>query len=134
MKKQLLISIFAVSSICFVGGCHSDSSSSSSTATTEPVADAPPSKPIPPDSIFAKVKMGMSEGEVQATIGTPTTVDTYQTGKAFIPFHFSGSDDVRRTAHYKGVGTITFSLNSAYGSSYSVVSIDYDPSEPGFAK
>jgi len=131
MKKQLAASLLAASALCFSVGCHSDSTS---TATTAPAAEVTPSKPIPPDSIFAKVKVGMSEDEVIATIGAPTTLDTYQTGKAFIPFHFSGSDDVRQCGHYKGVGTITYSLNSTYGSSYSVLSIDYDPTEPGFAK
>ena len=134
MKKQLAASLLAASALCFSVGCHSDSSSSASSATTEPVAEAKPAIPIPPDSVFAKVKVGMSEGEVVATIGAPTSLDTYQTGKAFIPFHFSGSDDVRQCGHYKGVGTITYSLNSTYGSSYSVLSVDYDPSEPGFAK
>jgi hypothetical protein len=78
--------------------------------------------------------MGESEDEVNATIGQPTSIENYQTGKAWIPFHYSGSDNMRRTGHYKGVGTITFSLDSAYSSRFSVISIDYDPNEPGFAK
>jgi hypothetical protein len=75
--------------------------------------------------------MGMSE--VYATIGQPTSTHGYITGKSFIPFHY-GSDNSRQVAHYKGVGTITFSQNSAFSSGYSVISIDYDPNEPGFEK
>ena len=63
-------------------GCSSNSSSSSSAQE----ADVPlVSKPVPPDSPFAKVKVGMASDEVFATIGRPTSEDTYQTGKAFIP-------------------------------------------------
>jgi hypothetical protein len=136
MKTHLLKSIAILSLLCLFSGCHGGDASSSS-ATQPSVAEGPvtqPSVPIPPDSIFAKVKVGMSQDQVFATIGQPTSLDRYQTGKAWIPFHFSGSDDARSTAHYKGVGTITFSLDSAYSSSFSVISIDYDPSEPGFAK
>ena len=35
------------------------------------------------------------------------------TGKAFIPFHYSGGDDMRMAAHYKGVGVITFGNDSS---------------------
>jgi hypothetical protein len=91
------------------------------------------SAPIPPDSIFAKVKIGMDKNEVIATIGPPTTEGMYQTGKAWIPYHFGG-DNMRATAHYKGVGSITYSSNSAFTSGMSVMSIDYDPTDPGFEK
>jgi hypothetical protein len=36
------------------------------------------------------------------------------------------------TAHYKGIGTITFSQDHAFTSRMSVISIDYDPNDPGF--
>jgi hypothetical protein len=116
--------------VCFFVGCHSSDSSSSS----ESLAATQPAVPIPPDSPFAKVKMGMSKEEVDATIGQPTSVYSFQTGKAWIPFHFSGSDDARIRSHYKGIGSITFTLDSAYTSRFSVMSIDYDPSDPGFEK
>jgi hypothetical protein len=78
--------------------------------------------------------MGMSENEVTVTIGPPTTFDTYQTPKAYLPFPFNGSDTARKISHYKGVGRITYSQDSAYASRFSVIGIDYDPSEPGFGK
>lgn len=109
------------------GGSSSSSDSSSSTASA-----APATQPIPPDSIFAKVHMGEEQTEVYAAIGQPTSTNSYQTGKAFIPFHYGGGDDVRQAAHYKGVGIITFGNDSAYTSGYSVVNITYDPNEPGY--
>jgi hypothetical protein len=113
---------------CSILGCGSSSSSS----TQEPEVPVV-SKPIPPDSPFTKIKAGMASDEVFAAIGRPTSEDTYQTGKAFIPFHYGG-DNVRMAAHYKGQGIITFSQDSSFTSSMSVMSIDYDPDEPGFVK
>jgi hypothetical protein len=113
-------------------GCSSSSNSGSSSAAQEPEVPVV-SKPIPPDSPFAKVKVGMASDEVFATIGRPTSEDTYQTGKAFIPFHYGG-DNVRMAAHYKGQGIITFSQDSAFTSSFSVMSVDYDADEPGYVK
>jgi hypothetical protein len=109
--------------------CSSSSSSSSAQEAETPVI----SKPIPPDSPFAKIKIGMASDEVFATIGRPTSESTYQTGKAFIPFHYGG-DNVRMAAHYKGMGIITFSQDSSFSSSMSVMSVDYNPDEPGFDK
>ena len=109
-------------------GCSS-SSNSSSQEPEVPVV----SKPVPPDSPFAKIKVGMAFDEAFATLGRPTSGDTYQTGKAFIPFHYGG-DNVRMAAHFKGQGIIAFSQDSAFTSSVSVMSIDYDPDEPGFVK
>jgi hypothetical protein len=91
------------------------------------------SAPIPPDSPFAKVKVGMGSDEVFATIGQPTSMTSYATGKAWIPFHYGG-DNARSVAHYKGIGSITFSQNHAFTSGMSVMRIDYDPSDPGFER
>jgi hypothetical protein len=115
-----------------IGGCLGACQSTSS--APEPEAATPVvSRPLPPDSPLAKVKIGMGAEEVFATIGPPTSESTYQTGKAFIPFHFGG-DNVRMAARYKGQGIITFSQDSAFTSGMSVISIDYDPEEPGFEK
>ena len=116
---------------CSSGGSSSSSSSDNSSSSSTAAA-APSTQPIPPDSIFAKVKMGEERDQVYATIGQPTSFNTYQTGKAFIPFHYGGGDDVRMSAHYKGVGVITFANDSAYTSGWSVEDIHYDPSEPGY--
>jgi hypothetical protein len=128
MLKLFVSSIALLATLSFFAGCHSSGDSSSSAAA--PAATEPA---IPPDSIFAKIKVGEEKDAVFATIGQPTSLGTpYQTGKAFIPFHYGGGDDMRMGAHYKGVGLITFGNDSAYTSSWSVVDIHYDPNEPGY--
>jgi hypothetical protein len=124
--------LFALLLACFVTlgiGCASGGDSSSA-ATTEEVEA--PKIPIPADSPFAKIKEGMSSQEVVATIGPPTTSGGYQTGKAWIPFHYGG-DNYRVDAHYKGIGWITYSSDSTFTSGMSVIEIHYDPTDPGFA-
>jgi hypothetical protein len=131
LKKWTLCSAVLLP-ICVSLGCSSSNSSSSSASAQPTTAPATqPAIPIPPDSPFAKVKIGMGFDEVSATIGPPTSTFSYATGKAWIPFHFGG-DNSRMTAYYKGIGTITFSQNSAFTSGMSAVEIDYDPTEPGF--
>jgi hypothetical protein len=138
MLKHVCLSLGMVSLI-LLAGCGGDSTTTSSSDTTQPaVADAPPpatqptTLPIPPDSIFAKIHVGEEMNEVYATIGPPNSVDSYQTGKGYNPFNFSGSDSYRQRAHYKGVGTITFSNDSRFSSGANVESVDYDPTERGY--
>jgi len=131
MLKLFVSSLALVATLMFFAGCGSSSSSSSDSTTT--VSPATTEAAIPPDSIFAKVKVGEERDQVFAIIGQPNSMSgPYQTGKAFIPFHYGGGDDMRMAAHYKGVGIITFGNDSAYTSGYSVVDIHYDPSEPGY--
>jgi hypothetical protein len=133
LKQRLAVSAMLLAAVAFVG-CSSNGSSSSSSSTSasdNPPPATQPSKPIPPDSPFAKIKEGMDREQVVATIGQPTSWNSYITGKSFIPFHY-GSDNSRMVAHYKGIGTITFTQNSAFTSGYSVMSVDYDPAEPGY--
>jgi hypothetical protein len=113
-------------------GCASGGSEKPSKA--EAPAEAPeaaPAVPIPADSPFAKVQLGMNMDEVNATIGQPTSSHSYATGKAWIPFHFGG-DNARLEAHYKGTGRLTFSQKSAFTSDMKLLRVDYDPNEPGF--
>jgi hypothetical protein len=125
-----------LTSIAILGlfmGCNSSGSNGSSTQASNATPPSAATRPIPPDSIFAKVHMGQEMDEVFRTIGQPNFLsEPYQTGKAWIPFHYGGGDDVRRAAHYKGVGIITFGNDSAYTSGFSVVDISYDPNEPGY--
>jgi hypothetical protein len=130
MTTRLLGSIAVLCVGGFFAGCHS--SGSSTAASDAAPATQAAALPIPPDSIFAKVKMGEERDQVFAAIGQPTSTSNYVTGKAWIPFHYSGSDDVRMAAHYKGVGIITFGNDSSYTSGYSVVDISYDPNETGY--
>jgi hypothetical protein len=132
MRKSWTGLLGAMLAMSALAGCASNGSSSA--AKSEPAAATKPSIPIPPGSPFAKVKIGMGKDEVFAKIGLPFAQNTQTTGKAWIPFHFSGSDDFRLIARYKGEGTITFSNDSAYTSGMSVISIDYDPTEPGYER
>lgn len=78
------------------------------------------------------VKAGMSMQEVETLCGPPTSSHSYQTGKAWIPFHFKGNDDYRTEFHYKGQGSITFSNTSAYTSGMRVKTVRLNPSDSGF--
>jgi hypothetical protein len=137
-RQRITASAMLLAAVAFSGCSSSGSSSSTSSSAPQQTADAPapatqPSRPIPPDSPFAKVHEGEGSDEVFATIGQPTSMSSYITGKSFIPFHYGG-DNSRMLAHYKGIGSITFSQNSAFSSGYSVMEIDYDPTDPGYSK
>lgn len=131
MRKPWLALFATLLLVTFVAGCHSSNSDSS---TTKKAEIEKPKRPIPADSPFALVKEGMGSDEVFTKIGQPTSQSHYVTGKAWIPFHFSGSDTHRMAAHYKGLGIITFGNDSAYTSGMSVVDIEYDPNETGYEK
>lgn len=83
-------------------------------------------------SFFSKVKVGMYSKQVMDLIGAPTDQKSYQTGKAFIPFHFGG-DNYRTEYHYKGEGTLTFS-GGGMGDigSLKLIKINPDPDETGY--
>ena len=58
---------------------------------------------IPPNAPFAKIKIGMGQGQVHSILGQSTDSKTYQTGKMWIPFYF-GNDTLRTEELYRGVG------------------------------
>ena len=133
MRNLFLSSLGIVAALWFIAGCHSGGDSTTQADnSSNAVAPSAATRPIPPDCIFAKVKMGEERDQVFREIGQPTSVNSYITGKAFIPFHYGGGDENRLSAHHKGVGIITFGNDSAYTSGYSVVDISYDPNEPGY--
>jgi hypothetical protein len=84
------------------------------------------------DSKFAKVHDGMYSKEIIDLIGNPTDQKSFQTGKAFIPFHF-GSDNYRTEFHYKGEGVLTFS-GGGMGEmgSLKLIKVEVDPKESGY--
>jgi hypothetical protein len=127
MMKRSMLAV-AILSAGFMVGCGS-----STPPATQPTTQAEaPKIPIPPDSPLAKIKEGMGYDEVVAAIGQPTTPPYYyQTGKAWIPFHYGG-DNYRLRAHWKGQGSITFSSNGSFTSGSSVMEVDYDPNDKGF--
>ncbi len=112
-------------------GCRSKAEKQKEQQDKQAAAETEMKAKIPPDSPMAKVNFGMSEGEVGAILGPPTSQDNHTTGKQWIPFNFSGRDTFRQVYYYKGMGRVEFSSGS-WGQRNGVVVIDYDPDEPGF--
>ncbi|MCK9608896.1 MAG: hypothetical protein M0R33_20845 [Methylomonas sp.] len=88
---------------------------------------------FPADSPFAKIQIGMTQGQVHEILGQPTDTKSYQTGKAWIPFYF-GPDTMRTDEFYKGVGSVTYTGAGIGGVHWKVFRAVYNPAEDGFAK
>jgi outer membrane protein assembly factor BamE (lipoprotein component of BamABCDE complex) len=86
---------------------------------------------VPANVPFAKIKIGMSQGQVHSILGQPTDSKIYQTGKMWIPFYF-GSDTHRTEELYKGVGRIIYTGMGIGGVNLTVFKATYDPNEAGF--
>jgi len=86
---------------------------------------------FPADSAFAKIKLGMTQGQVHEILGQPTDTKSYQTGKAWIPFYF-GPDVMRTDEFYKGVGAITYTGAGVGGVHWKVFHAVYNTNEDGF--
>lgn len=83
--------------------------------------------PAPAGSKLAKVKPGMTEAEVREILGPPTSQDTYETGKRWIPGYGAFAPDASRTEFvYKGLGLVTFNKNQWTGK-LTVYRTAYDP-------
>ncbi|HEX5050703.1 MAG TPA: hypothetical protein VFZ65_02925 [Planctomycetota bacterium] len=85
---------------------------------------------VPADSPLQKVTLGMSESEVNAILGPPTSTGSHITGKQFVPFRFSGRDTVRIVYFYKGVGRVEFSAGS-WGQRNGAILCVHDVNETG---
>ena len=115
---------------CAGGGSGGEASASGGSKAA--ASEAPPkSVPPPAGSRLAKVKLDMPPAEVRELIGAATSENTYQTGKAFIPYYGSVTSDTQRTEwNYKGEGRVVFGINKWSGKQ-KVIRIDYDPTEDG---
>jgi len=78
------------------------------------------------------VKEGMSMQEVYDLVGQPTASTTHQTGKAWIPFNFKGSDNVRTIALFKGQGRVVFSNESNFSGGWRVKEVQLNENESGY--
>jgi len=68
-----------------------------------------------PKSKFAKLRIGMSMGEVQDVMDrAPDRTHSHETGKRWIPFYF-GSDARRMQVLYKGDGCLAFTGGNIWG-------------------
>lgn len=126
----------AVLTACILSaGCASSNKAPATQTTNQPAqANAPESRidgNFPADSPFAKIKLGMTQGQVHEILGQPTDTKAYQTGKAWIPFYF-GPDVMRTDEFYKGVGIITYTGAGIGGVHWTVFRAIYNAAEDGF--
>lgn len=119
----LLVGLALALSACASGG-------SSSEGSGEAAAAAPKGMAPPADHRMARLEKGMQPGPVTEIMGAPTSEQSYQTGKAWIPFYY-GSDTHRTDWKYAGEGRVVFGHNRWSGS-MKVIRIDYDPDEDGY--
>lgn len=81
---------------------------------------------IPPNSKWAKLKIGMHQSEVERIVGVTSNIRGYVTGKAFIPFYF-GTDSHRYEAVYAGQGSVAYTGGGMGGGQGTLMMINYDP-------
>lgn len=116
-------------------GCASSSRSQSSTTQSSQQSGggeaATPRGVAPPAGHrLTKIDEGMASAQVAEILGQPASQQTYQTGKAWIPFYW-GSDLSRTDWKYQGEGRVVFSHNRWTGN-MKVIRVDYDPEENGY--
>jgi len=114
----------------FATACASGGSSEASASGDDARAESAARGVAPPAGHrMARLEEGMVPSRVREIMGEPTSEQTYQTGKAWIPFYY-GSDTHRTDWKYAGDGRVVFGHNRWSGS-MKVIRIDYDPSEDG---
>jgi hypothetical protein len=115
-------------------GCASTNKAPTQTADQSAPSTLPESRiegSFPANSKFAKIKLGMTQGQVHEILGQPTDTKPYQTGKVFIPFYF-GPDVMRTDEFYKEVGIITYTGAGIGGVHWKVFRAIYNSAEKGF--
>lgn len=131
MQYTKTLVVFA--SLALLAGCSSNGSKEPVKPQAQQAAKLPESRiegNFPANSPFAKVKLGMTQGQVHEVLGQPTDSKSYQTGKAWIPFYF-GPDVTRFEEYYKGVGVITYSGSGIGGTHWTVLRASYNTNEDG---
>lgn len=93
-------------------------------ASAEQAAALPP---MPADSPLAKIELGMNGEQVRKILGSPDDSNSYQTGKAWIPYYY-GPDTSRSDWLYEGQGRVVFSRNR-YSGGLKVIRVTYSPSD-----
>lgn len=130
---------YKTSALCLAfilgAGCASTNPTTTESPPSTTQTNRPPESRIegnfPAESPFAKIKLGMTQGEVHNILGQPTDTKAYQTGKAWIPFYF-GPDVMRTDEFYKGVGVITYTGAGIGGVHWTVFRAIYNTAEDGF--
>lgn len=81
---------------------------------------------------FSKITKGMPDAQVRDILGTPTSTNSYPTGKSWIPgYGWWGTDGHRWEWFYKGKGRIVYNTKW-FSSRLKVIRVLYDPSEDGY--
>ncbi|MBA3581108.1 MAG: hypothetical protein H0W44_01505 [Gammaproteobacteria bacterium] len=125
-KKYIQLGLISVTALFILNGCSRSAkpeaaptqNEASTTAAQKPAKTAKTARgtvnadggiegKITAGSKFSKIKINMTDKEVVALIGQPTTRRAHLTGKAFIPFH-RGNDTARMIVAYQGEGTIVY--------------------------
>ncbi len=82
---------------------------------------------IPSSSPMSRITVGMSGDEARSILGRPDRIDSYQTGKSWIPYAGSWlNDKTRQSWYYHEMGYLVLSRNS-YSGQYVVREFVYDP-------
>ena len=113
----------------FLAGC-STTNGTSTAQTEESETEEEFERPnfgIPESSPLAKIENGMTDVRVRDLIGSPVDVNTYQTGKSWIPYYY-GPDTHRAEWIYPGEGRVVFSINR-YSGALKVINVLYNPNQ-----
>lgn len=133
MKHFKTLAVFLV--LVLGAGCASTSKTSTPAEAQPAHATELPESRIdgnfPATSPFAKIRLGMTQNQVHEILGQPADTESYQTGKAWIPFYF-GPDVMRTDEFYKGVGIITYTGAGIGGVHWTVFRALYNPAQEGF--
>ena len=91
----------------------------------QPAASA--AQDIPASSPMSKISVGMSDNEARSILGRPDRIDSYQTGKSWIPYAGRWlNDKTRQSWYYHELGYLVLSRNN-YSGQYVVREFVYDP-------
>ncbi len=123
MNSKIFALLFTSFIAISIQGCSSNPSHSESSESIS-VGDVENNPPA--DSVLIKIRKGMTSDTVISILGAPSDVNSYQTGKRWMPFYY-GPDTSRTDFIYSGLGRIVFS-NSRYSGGSKVIRITYDPS------
>jgi hypothetical protein len=85
--------------------------------------------PIPPETRFARLRLGMTKQDAEALLGRPDASLHHANEGARIPFYAS-DDSSRWETFYRGQGRLTFSGAWLTGE-VRLIRIEYDPTEDG---
>jgi outer membrane protein assembly factor BamE (lipoprotein component of BamABCDE complex) len=100
--NKIVLSFLLVFTLFYTTGCNNGNN-----PQVEKKTHKKETRSIPSESKFARVKKGMSKGQVIRRIGHPSDRSSFMTGKGFIPFYY-GPDRRRTVFYYRHQGELQF--------------------------